>query len=449
MSVRDLPSVDRLVRHLDSELPTSVVSDVARAAIAVARARILEGGSADATALATESVRRLERSRPTPVINATGVLLHTNLGRAPLHPLAAEVASWTATGYSNLELNLTDGRRGGRTAYLDELLRGLTGAEATLVVNNNAAALFLTLAALASGREVPVSRGELIEIGGSYRLPELMAASGTELIEVGTTNRTRIGDYSAAIGDRTAMLLKVHPSNYRISGFAEDATVSELVDLAAEAGVPFAFDIGSGLIDVRAPWLEGPPPAWLADEPGVVQSLEKGADLVMFSGDKLFGGPQAGILAGSGELIGRLKAHPISRALRLDGPTLNALTVTAEIHADGRAGELPFWRMATLGVEELDRRSRAVLEGSGAPGSVVDSTSTVGAGSVPGSEVPSRAIAVQDLEADRLYLELLAGSIPVVARREAGSLTIDLRAVDPDHDHDLARLLGEAVDRCR
>ncbi len=412
MSARDLPSVDRLVRALDSALPTSVVSDVARAAIGTARDRILSGGDADAESLARDSIGRLERARPTKVINATGVLLHTNLGRAPLHPNAAAAAADTATGYSNLELSLSDGRRGGRTTYLDRLLRVVTGAEATLVVNNNAAALYLTLAALATGRQVPVSRGELIEIGGSYRLPELMAASGTRLIEVGTTNRTRIGDHAAAANAETAMLLKVHPSNYRISGFSEEATVREMIDLAAEVGVPFVFDIGSGLIDVRTPWIDGPPPVWLGDEPGVVQSLAEGADLVMFSGDKLFGGPQAGIIAGSSDLIAVLKAHPVSRALRIDGPTLAALTVTAEIHADGRAGELPFWTMATATVGDLGTRCESILGHSEVSGSVVDATSTVGAGSVPGSEVPSKAIAVDGVTADRLYLALLAGACP-------------------------------------
>lgn len=449
MSARDLPSVDRLVRALDASLPNSVVADIARAAIGTARETILSGGDADAEALARDSAEQLERERPTAVINATGVLLHTNLGRAPLHPDAAAAAAETATGYSNLEMSLSDGRRGGRTTYLDRLLRVITGAEATLVVNNNAAALYLALAALAAGREVPVSRGELIEIGGSYRLPELMDASGARLIEVGTTNRTRIADHAAAVSGETAMLLKVHPSNYRISGFSEEASVEDMAGLAAGAGIPFVFDIGSGLIDARAPWLDGPPPAWLDGEPGVVQSLNGGADLITFSGDKLFGGPQAGIVAGSSELIAELKAHPVSRALRLDGPTLAALTVTAEIHADGRAGELPFWKMATARADELGARSESILARSGIPGAVVDATSTVGAGSVPGSEVPSRAVAVSDVPVDRLYLALLSGAVPIVARRESGRLLIDPRAIDPIDDERCAELLRSAVDRCR
>ena len=284
MDLRDLPSVDRLVGMLTPELPRPILTDIARAAIDHARRLISDGGHADPAADAAEVAESLHRSRPRGVINATGVILHTNLGRAPIHPKAADVAAWTSTGYANVELDLSTGDRGGRTAYLDALLTTITGAEAALVVNNNAAALYLTLSALAHEREVPVSRGELIEIGGSYRLPELMAASGCTLVEVGTTNRTRIGDYATALSENTAMLLKVHPSNYRVAGFSEEASLSELVGLGDDSGIPVAFDIGSGLIDSRAPWLGGPPPAWLAGEPGVRQSVEAGAHLSMFSG---------------------------------------------------------------------------------------------------------------------------------------------------------------------
>ena len=348
-----------------------------------------------------------------------------------------------------MELDLSTGDRGGRTAYLDALLTTITGAEAALVVNNNAAALYLTLSALAHEREVPVSRGELIEIGGSYRLPELMAASGCTLVEVGTTNRTRIGDYATALSENTAMLLKVHPSNYRVAGFSEEASLSELVGLGDDSGIPVAFDIGSGLIDSRAPWLGGPPPAWLAGEPGVRQSVEAGAHLSMFSGDKLFGGPQAGIIVGHADLVNRLRRHPVSRAMRLDGPSLNALTITAEFYADGRAEELPFWRMATVDPKDLERRCVAVAEGLDATCEIVDAYSTVGAGSVPGSEVPSRVLAFDDPDADRLYLALLSTSVPVVARREKGRLLLDLRAVHPSIDGILTRSLVEAIARCR
>lgn len=449
MDLRDLPSVDRLVGDLTSDLPRSVLTDIARAAIEAARTAILAGGEADAAGAAARSAASLHRARPRGVINATGVLLHTNLGRAPIHPKAADVAAWTATGYSNLEIDIADGGRGGRTAYLEALLTTITGGEAALAINNNAAALFLTLMALARGRQVPVSRGELIEIGGSYRLPELMDASGCQLIEVGTTNRTRIGDFRAAIGDETAMLLKVHPSNYRVAGFSEEAPLEEMVALGEETSLPTVFDIGSGLIDDRAPWLDGPPPKWLADEPGVRQSIEAGADLAMFSGDKLFGGPQAGIIVGRQDLIGQLKRHPVSRAMRLDGASLNALVITAEMYAEGRAAELPFWEMAITPAVELDRRCTQIAERLDSDCEVIDSFSTVGAGSVPGSEVPSRVMSFGGPDIDRLYLELLSGQVPVVARRDRGRLLIDLRAVHPSIDGILIRTLTEALDRCR
>lgn len=449
MDVRDLPSVDSLVRELASDLPREITLGVARAAISEARAELLAGKSADAVARARSSITRLENSRPQAVLNATGVLLHTNLGRSPLHPEAAELARSTAVGYSNLELQLESGKRGGRKAYITDLLKIITGAEAATVVNNNAAALFLTLSAFAAGRQVPVSRGELIEIGGSYRLPDLMAATGTTLVEVGTTNRTRIADHRDAVSEATALLLKVHPSNYRIAGFSEEPSLSEMVDLARKHEIPCVFDIGSGLIDETTPWLSGPPPAWLGGEPGVRQSIEAGADLVMFSGDKLFGGPQAGIIVGSADLIQRLDKHPITRALRIDGPTLNALTLTAEMYADGRAGQLPFWEMASQSTETLEGRCQSVIGRSSLDATVVDADSTVGAGSVPGSQVPSRVIAVSGSDIDRLYLELLHGKTPVVGRREGGRLLLDLRSVDPGSDQALAEALEGAISRCR
>ncbi len=449
MDLRDLPSVDRLVGDLVSDLPRAVLTDIARAAVETARSAIIAGEEADPTGEAAKAVAALHRSRPRGVVNATGVLLHTNLGRAPIHPKAADVAAWTATGYSNLEIDLSDGGRGGRTAYLEALLTTITGAEAALAVNNNAAALFLTLMTLARNREVPVSRGELIEIGGSYRLPELMDASGCRLIEVGTTNRTRIGDFRAALSDDTAMLLKVHPSNYRVAGFSEEAPLAEMVALGQESSLPTVFDIGSGLIDERAPWLGGPPPKWLADEPGVRQSIEASVDLAMFSGDKLFGGPQAGIIVGRRELIDRLRRHPVSRAMRLDGASLNALVITAEMYAEGRADELPFWEMATAPAEDLDRRCAQIAEQLDSDCEIIDAFSTVGAGSVPGSEVPSRVMSFGGPDVDRLYLSLLSGQVPVIGRRDRGRLLIDLRAVHPSIDGILTRFLTEALARCR
>jgi len=316
-----------------------------------------------------------------------------------------------AVGYGNTELNLTSGDRGGRAGYLHRLLSMITGAEAALVVNNNAGGLLLSLMALAPERQVPVSRSELIEIGGAYRLPELMAVSGARLVEVGTTNRTRPEDYRRALCPETALLLKVHPSNYRIMGFSEEATLPELSQIAASAGIPLVFDAGSGLVDERVPWWAGPPPSWLADEPGVVQSLERGADLVLFSGDKLFGGPQAGVIVGKEELVSRLRRHPAARALRIDGATTSALVATAEAYADGRAGDLPFWQMAGLDRTVLEERVRRVIEAGQIEADIEEGGATPGAGSVPGSTIPGPVMAIRG-QADQMFSRLLSGDPP-------------------------------------
>ncbi len=446
MSLRDLPAVDALADALaPTGLPRALLLETARRAVDGARERLLAGEAADAAALARAEADGLARLRPHRVINATGVLLHTNLGRAPLHPDAAAAAAVAATGYSALEMDLSSGRRGGRGAYVRELAAQLTGAEAALVVNNNAGALFLTLAALAGGGRVVVSRGELIEIGGSFRLPELMAATGARLVEVGTTNRTRLGDY-AAVADRAAVLLKVHPSNYRIEGFTDEVGYGELAALAAEHGVPLVADIGSGLLDERAPWLAGPPPAWLTGEPAARQTLAAGAGVVLFSGDKLLGGPQAGIVAGSAHLVGTLARHPAARALRCDGPTLAALAVTLELYAAGRGAEVPFWSMAGLPYDALATRAAAVMAAAGLDGlggDVVAGESLPGAGSVPGTSLPSPAIVVSG-DADAMWHALLAGPVPVVARRREGRLEVDLRTVAPDDDEAVAAALRSA-----
>ncbi|MDE0234966.1 MAG: L-seryl-tRNA(Sec) selenium transferase [bacterium] len=441
MQKRRLPSVDRLAGSLyDGCLPRSLVVQVARDAIENARRG--EGG----VKVEDEAMRvldELKRRRPLRVINATGVLLHTNLGRAPWHQDSARMAMETAVGYANTELDLTTGDRGGRAGYLHRLLSLITGAEAALVVNNNAGGLLLSLMALAPERQVPVSRSELIEIGGAYRLPELMAVSGARLVEVGTTNRTRPEDYRRALCPETALLLKVHPSNYRIVGFSEEATLPELSQIAASAGIPLVFDAGSGLVDERVPWWAGPPPSWLSDEPGVVQSLEKGADLVLFSGDKLFGGPQAGVIVGREELVSRLRRHPAARALRIDGATTSALVATAEAYADGRAGDLPFWQMAGLDRAVLEERARRVIEAGHIEADIEEGGSTPGAGSVPGSTIPGPVMAIRG-QADQMFSRLLSGDPPVVARRERGRLKVDLRTVFPSDDEVVARALRAA-----
>jgi L-seryl-tRNA(Ser) seleniumtransferase len=440
--LRHLPSVDALVRDIVSPLPVSLVTEVVRRSIDEARERLTAGEEANARALADEKLLNLERARPHRVVNATGVLLHTNLGRAPLAPAAAEAARLAATGYGNLEFDLSSGRRGGRGAYVKNLLLNLTGAEAALVVGNNAGALLLTLAAIGGDGRVPVSRGELIEIGGSYRLPELMAASHAQMVEVGTTNRTRRADYERAMTPDTTLLLKVHPSNYRVMGFSEDTSMADLVEVGRAHNVPVAFDIGSGLLDDNVPWIEGPPPSWLKDEPGVRQALAAGTDIVTFSGDKLLGGPQAGIVVGRSEHIERMSSHPIARALRIDGSNLAALAATLEMYADGKGSEIPFWSMATQPNEKLEKRLHQLREVAG--GEIRSGSSVPGAGSVPGAELPTPVLAVTNLNVDAVWDRLLAADTPVVARRESGELIIDVRAVPESEDDALLAALEVA-----
>jgi L-seryl-tRNA(Ser) seleniumtransferase len=434
--------VDALATDLeDTGLARTVLVGLARQAIADWRA---DPGGAPPADVARRLAEALARRRPHRVINATGVLLHTNLGRAPLAGPAAEAAAAAGSGYSPLEFDLATGKRGGRGAYVRHLVAALTGAEDALVVNNNAGALFLTLAAIAGGREAIVSRGELIEIGGSFRLPSLMAASGALLVEVGTTNRTRQSDYRAACGPDSALILKVHPSNYRIEGFTEEVGYGDLAAAAHEAGVPFAADVGSGLLDARVPWLEGPPPSWLAAEPAVRQTLESGADLVMFSGDKLLGGPQAGIVAGRGDLIADMAHHPIARAVRLDGHRMAALAATLELYAAGRGAEIPFWQMASIPQQVLEDRSSKVAEAIGNRAAVEPGRSLPGAGSVPGEGIPGPVIAIPVPR--RAWMALLSAEPPIVARYDNDRLIVDLRAVDPDDD---AGIAGTLADTCR
>jgi len=414
--------VDALARELrDVGLPHPLLVEAARAAIAAgdpssARSR------AEATAAALLG----------PVINATGVILHTNLGRAPLPVLA----SGGARRYSNLEFDLVGGKRASRSDHAARLLALAVGAEAALVVNNGAAALMLVLAALARGRSVVVSRGELVEIGGGFRVPEVMVQSGCGLVEVGTTNRTRLGDYRdavdaptlAGVAGEVALLLKVHQSNYRMIGFTEDVGVAALSTL----GPPVVADIGSGLLDASTPWLDGGPPAWLAGEPAARQTLAAGAGLVTFSGDKLMGGPQAGIIAGRRDLVATCSRHPLNRALRPGGLVLAALqeTALAYLRRDGDA--IPFWRMAAAPVEGLRARAEAL-----GVGKVVDTLAVAGGGSVPGQEVPSAGVAIDGDHAARLR----AFSPPIVARVHEGLTICDLRTVDPADDPCVAEAL--------
>ena len=419
------PSVDQLARSLaDTGLPHPLLVDVAREAIA-----------AGAPSSAGDRAREVARALLGPVINATGVLLHTNMGRAPLMGSVGGVGGTAApvpVRYSNLELDLATGRRGSRSTHAAGLVARATGAEAALVVNNGAAAVLLVLAALAAGRPVPVSRGELVEIGGGFRVPEVMAQSGARLVEVGTTNRTRIADYEGALAAHpdVAIVLKVHQSNYRVVGFTESTDVQAL----ARLGPPVVVDLGSGLLDADTPWLgAGAPPAWLADEPAVRQTLEAGAGLVTFSGDKLFGGPQAGIIAGRADLVARCARHPINRALRPGGLVLDALqsTALAYLRRDGDA--IPFWRMVTLDSASLTARATAMGHGR-----VLAVESVVGGGSAPGITIASAGIA---LDGDHTAA-LRSCNPPVIARVEGGATIIDLRTVDPADDETLRAALS-------
>ncbi len=407
------PSVDKLARSLaEVGLPHPVLVDVARAAIAA-------GDPDSARGRAEELARRTLR----PVINGTGTLLHTNLGRAPLGFTQREQ-------YTNLEFDLTSGERGSRMATAGALIARACGAEAAIVVNNCAAAVLLVLAGLADGREVVVSRSELVEIGGGFRVPEVMDRSGARLVEVGTTNRTRRADFERVVDDPAhdiGVVLQVHQSNYRIVGFTEAPRTAELADL----GVPLVADIGSGLLDSRCPWLKGGPPGWLADEPAARQTLDAGAGVITFSGDKLFGGPQAGIIAGDAELVGRCARHPLMRALRPGGLVLAALqdTALAYLRDDGQA--IPFWRMASTPVAAL--RARAQVIG----GDLVEVMSTPGGGTLPGVEIPSIGLR---LGGDR-RASLRERERPLIARIVDDHTVIDLRTVHPDDDGEIAEAL--------
>ncbi|HET6793533.1 MAG TPA: L-seryl-tRNA(Sec) selenium transferase [Acidimicrobiales bacterium] len=410
------PSVDRLVREMNGvDLPHPLLVEAAREALAAG-----DPGSGG------DRARALARSLLGVVVNGTGVIVHTNLGRSPLPTLS--------TGpYTNLELDLESGRRGSRQTGVGGLLARLTGAEAALVVNNGAAALVLVLAALAPGRAVVVSRGELVEIGGGFRLPEILTASGARLAEVGTTNRTRLSDYGAAMAadPDVALVLKVHRSNYRVVGFTAEVGVAELTGL----GPPVVYDIGSGLLDADTPWLGGPPPPWLTGEPGARQSLAQGAALVTFSGDKLMGGPQAGVIAGRADLVEAAAAHPLARALRPGGLVLNALQEVCLTYL--RKEKVPFWAMATTGTEELQARATRIVEKVAGVGSAVWSVcecqSVPGGGSLPGTEIDSVGLSAPgDHRA-----ALLRAPVPVVTRVRDDRTIIDLRTVEPDQDADV------------
>jgi L-seryl-tRNA(Ser) seleniumtransferase len=421
--LRDLPSVDELARTSDDPLAV----EAARTVLARAREQVRAGmDPGDLADQLRSELRAARMPRLRRVLNATGVIVHTNLGRAPLAAAALEQVADAARGYSNLEYDLAAGSRGSRQSHVTDLLQRLTGAEASLVVNNNAAAVMLALAALAERREVLVSRGELIEIGDGFRIPDVLARSGARLHEVGTTNRTRAADYEQAIGPETAVLLRVHQSNFRVVGFTEQPTVEELARTAHEHGLVLVDDLGSGAL------------VEIGDEPTPRASLAAGADLVCFSGDKLLGGPQAGIVAGRGELVERLRGHPLQRALRADKLTLAALEGTLRLALE-TPDEVPVLRMLREPAETVRARAQRLARLVG--GEVEETVARAGGGSLPLAELPSYACAVDE----QLAEQLRAAEPPVVGIVRDGRLLLDCRTLtDAEVDE-----VADAVRRAR
>jgi L-seryl-tRNA(Ser) seleniumtransferase len=437
--LRRLPSVERLACTLDG-VPTEVAVAASRQELDELRLRILAGdGTEPELALlseaAAERARRLERGTLRPVVNATGVILHTNLGRAPLAASAAEAAARIGTSYSNLELDLNTGERGSRHEHIEALLTELTGAEAALAVNNNAAAVLLALAAVARGREVLIGRGQLVEIGGSFRIPEILEQSGARLVEVGTTNRTRIDDYSAAIGPETAAIMRVHQSNFRTVGFTEEVPLAALRELASAQGLALIDDLGSGALDP------------VVDEPTVRASVAAGVDLVCWSGDKLLGGPQAGIIAGSAGAVERCREHPLARALRLDKLQLAALEATLRAYRDEGPEGIPALAMLHAEEPELRQRAERMAAAIGAAASVRESAARAGGGSLPRAELPGPVCAVDPspFGADALVGAVRRGEPPVIARIEDDLVLLDPRTMSDAEANRAAAAVNSAL----
>lgn len=434
-SFRALPAVEELLqnhtlRGYERKVGREVVVDAVRAALDAARAEIRSGREAPMPALLideiTERIEQAVRSTLRRVINATGVILHTNLGRAPLSQEAIAAIQDAASSYANLEYDLEKGGRGSRYVHAAELIQKLTGAEAALVVNNNAAAVMFILRAFADGREVIVSRGQLVEIGGGFRVPDVLSQSGARMVEVGTTNRTNAADYANAITPGTGLLLRVHPSNFRVIGFTQEVTLEEMAALGRKHKLPVVDDLGSGaLLDTA---IYG-----LMHEPMPHESLQAGADLVAFSGDKLLGGPQAGIIVGKKELVDKLIKHPLARALRVDKLTLAALQATLLHYLKNEATtKIPVWQMIAAKPEALEARATVWAERwtkFGLDASVVDAVSTVGGGSLPGETLPTRAVAIQVGAPDAFVAKLRANLPPIVARIENDRVLFDPRTV--------------------
>jgi L-seryl-tRNA(Ser) seleniumtransferase len=457
LALRRLPSVDQLVRRLTERPELTGISrarltSTVREAVDVARRRALAGedGGEDVTVRVTaqvvDALTRAGVFSLRTVVNATGVVLHTNLGRAPMSALAMARMQAVGPAYSNLELDLATKERGSRYSHVEALLRRLTGAEDALVVNNNASAVLLAIETLAHGREVVVSRGELIEIGGEFRIPDIMLRGGARLHEVGTTNRTHLRDYADATGPDVALLLKVHTSNYRVVGFTSDVASRELAVLGRERGIPVMEDLGSGsLIDLR-PW-------GFPYEPTVPEVVASGVDLVTFSGDKLLGGPQAGIVVGTRALVGRLKKNPWNRALRIDKFTIAALEATLHAYDDGTALEtVPTLRLLTEPAASIRRRARRLLSRLSGDdrrrlaAEIVEEHSEVGGGALPEVKLPTAAVAVGATPASARQLDetLRRADPPVIGRIARDRLLLDCRTILPEQIPAVAAALGRA-----
>ena len=439
---RDIPAVNDVLSHQDmSDLidrySHESVVEIVREELDAARSVVIAGGDPPPLATIARSVARNAASKwkswPETVINATGVILHTNLGRAPLSDESIEAASVAAEGYSDLEFDLASGKRGSRQAHISRLVCEATGAEAALVVNNNASAVMLGLAAIAAGKEVIVSRGEAVEIGGGFRIPDVLRQSGATLVEVGTTNRTYARDFEAAINENTGAILSVHASNFRVMGFTHSPTTSELVEVGDRNGVPVFHDLGSGcLLDTR--------PYGLAWEPRPQESVRAGVALGFFSGDKLLGGPQAGIIVGKREYVDIVSSHPLARAVRIDKMSMAALSATM-LHyiRDEPTEKVPIWRMISASLDELGARASAWKERAGPWAEVVESRAAIGGGSLPGETIESVALrldraALGKRSAEEVLARLRQSDEPIIGRIEENAVLLDVRTVLPAQD---------------
>jgi L-seryl-tRNA(Ser) seleniumtransferase len=436
-ALRQIPSVDAVLQTLnanaESTIPVAIAVSAARNVLAQIRNEALAGTSVPAltaiSGLVQEAAGQMLAPSLRPVINATGVLLQTNLGRAPLSERAIEAINSAATGYTNLEFDLAEGARGSRHDHVRSLIHTVTGAEDGIAVNNNAAGIMMALEVFAEDREVIISRGEAVEIGGGFRIPDVLSQSGVTLVEVGTTNRTYARDYGAAITGETAAILRVHRSNFAIVGFTAQPELTDLVDVVAGRDVLVFDDLGSGCLIDTARY-------GIAHEPTVQESVEAGVDLVFFSGDKLIGGPQCGIIAGRTELIDKLRAHPLARALRVDKLTIAALNSTLQSYAAGlEAEEIPLWRMLSATDESLRQRARRWTAAAGDTASIVDGLSVVGGGALPGEGVRTPCAAVRAAMGAEKGAEFLRRwEFPIVARVEGGAIILDPRSVSPADD---------------